>query len=220
MMASRDRSALHVAAALCWAVFSFAPSTVRAQMPDLLGVGAQYMPPAELQGRGPTSAQVTSYDASLNVPLPLGSRTFLIPGLAYHFDSVSYSNTPPDFTQLRAFHSLELPLLVVQLLPNGWALSFRAAPGLAGDFRRFDGGLFHLSAVALASRSFSERVALGGGAVATYSFGSLLFLPAVSVEWKPIDGLVVQGFVPVFMSAKYTFSNRVELGVRGDIAGN
>lgn len=73
--------------------------------------------------------------------------------------------------------------------------------------------------MALASRSFSERVALGGGAVATYSFGSLVFLPAVSVEWKPIDGLVVQGFVPVFMSAQYTFSNRVELGVRGDIAG-
>jgi hypothetical protein len=196
------------------------PTLAQAQLPDLVSVTAQYMPPAELESRRPAKAQVFSYDASLNAPVLLGSRTFLIPGLTYHFDSVSYSDTPPAFTELRAFHSLEIPLLVVQLLPNDWALSFRVAPALAGDFRGFDAGLFHLSALALGTHSFSKQFALGGGPIVTYAFGSLLFLPAVSAEWKPLDELQILVFVPALVSAKYTFSRRVELGVRADITGN
>jgi hypothetical protein len=196
------------------------PSLVQAQLPDLVGVTAEYMPPAELASRMPAKAQVFSYDASLNVPVPLGSRTFLIPGLTYHFDSVSYSDTPPAFTELRSFHSLEIPLLVVQLLPHDWALSFRVAPALAGDFRGFDAGLLHLSALALGTHSFSKRFALGGGPIVTYAFGSLLFLPAVSAQWKPLDDLQILVFIPALVSAKYTFSRRVEFGVRADITGN
>ena len=201
-------------------LIELAPRPAQAQLPDLASVSGQSMPPAELESRPPAKAQVASYEAGLNVPVPLGRRTFLIPGLTYHFDSVSYSNTPPAFTELRAFHSLELPLLLVQLLPNDWALSFRVAPALAGDFRGSDAGLFHLSAMALATRSFSKRLALGGGPLVTYAFGSLLVLPAVSAEWKPLDEVQILAFVPALVSAKYTLSRRVEFGVRADITGN
>jgi hypothetical protein len=196
------------------------PRVVQAQIPDLASVTAQDAPSAGLESRPPAKAQVTSYDVSLNLPVPIGGRTFLIPGLAYHVDSLSYTDTPPAFTELRTFHSLELPLLMVQLLPDDWALSFRVSPALAGDFRGFDTGLFHLSALALGTHSFSKRFAIGGGAIATYAFGSLLFLPSVSAEWKPLDGLQFLVFVPALASAKYTFSGRVELGLRADIAGN
>ena len=210
------RGFANVVSALIW----LSPRAVQAQLPDLVSVSVQSMPAAELESRRPAKAQVNSYDAGLNVPVPLGSRTFLIPGLSYHFDSVSYSDTPPAFTQLRAFHSLEMPLLFVQLLPSDWALSFRVAPALAGDFRGFDPGLFHLSALALGTHSFSKRFALGGGPIVTYAFGSLLILPALSAEWKPLDELQLLVFIPALVSAKYTFSRRFELGVRADITGN
>jgi hypothetical protein len=42
----------------------------------------------------------------------------------------------------------------------------------------------------------------------------------VSAEWKPLDDLQVLAFVPALVSAKYTFSRRVEIGVRADITGN
>jgi len=151
-----------LAGVLTLVVLWLSPSRVQAQLPDLASVAAQYLPPAELESRTPAKAQVTSYDASLNAPIPIDSHTFLIPGLAYHLDSLSYSDTPPAFTEPRAFHSLEMPLLMVQLLPNDWALSFRVSPALAGDFRGFDAGLFHLSALALGTHSLSKRFALGG----------------------------------------------------------
>jgi hypothetical protein len=191
-----------------------------AQFPDLIDVSAQYMPGAALEDPRPVKAQVSSYEVSLNAPIPLGKRTFLIPGLGYHVDSASFSDAPPGFTQLRAFHALELPILFVQLLPEGWALSLRAAPGLAGDFQGLDAGHFRLGAVALATRAFSERFVLGGGGIATFSFGSFLPLPAVYLEWKPWGGFQIEGFVPAFVSAKYTIDDRVELGLRAEVAGN
>ena len=191
-----------------------------AQLPDLAEVSGQYVPPAELVSRPPAKVGMTAFNASANLPIPLSNRTFLIPGLAYHFDSLSYSDTPPNFTELRAFHSVEAPLLAVQLLPNDWALSVRLAPGLAGDFLGFDIGLLHLSALVLGTHSFSSHFSLGGGAIVTYAFGSLLLLPAVSIDWKPLDGVQVLAFVPVLFSAKYTIGGRLEIGVRADIGGN
>ncbi len=163
---------------------------------------------------------MTAFNASVNLPVPLGNHTFLIPGLTYHFDSVSYYDTPANFTELRAFHSIGASLLAVQLLPNDWALSLRLAPELAGDFLGFDVALFHLSALALGTHSFSPRLSLGAGAIVTYAFGSLLPLPAVSAEWKPLDGVQILAFVPVLVSAKYTIGERLEMGLRADIGGN
>jgi Domain of unknown function (DUF6268) len=207
--------------AACLALLTWLyPAYARAQFPDLLDASAQYLPGVALQDPRPARAQVASYEGTLNVPIVLGAHTFLIPGASYHSDAVSYARTPAGFTELRAFHALELALLFVQLLPNDWSLSARLAPGLAADSPDLDTDQLRLSALALATRTFSDRLVLGAGGIASYSFGTLLPLPAAYAEWKPVDGLRIETFLPAFVDARYTFWDRLELGLRADVAGN
>lgn len=196
------------------------PAAAVAQFPDLLEVSAQYMPGVALEEPRPARAQLTSYEGTLNLPLVLGERTFLIPGLSYHNDAVSYQRAPPGFTPLRAFHSLEASLLFVQLLPRDWSLSLRVAPGLAADLPRLEAEQLRVNALALATHGFSERLVAGGGVLASHAFGTFLPLPAAYVEWQPVAGLKLETFLPAFVDLRYTFAGRVELGLRADVAGN
>jgi hypothetical protein len=183
-------------------------------------VNAQYLPGVALAEPRPVEAQVASYEGSLNVPIVLGEHTFLIPGVGYHADAVSYAHTPTGFTELRAFHSLDVPLLFVQLLPDDWSLSLRLAPGLAADSPALESEQLRMSALALGTRAFSERLVLGAGGLVSYSFGTLLPLPALYAEWKPVDGLRIETFLPAFLDVRQTFWGRLELGLRADVAGN
>ncbi|KYF62582.1 DUF6268 family outer membrane beta-barrel protein [Sorangium cellulosum] len=214
---SARASRLLALAAFLWVL---APGVALAQFPDLVDLSAQYMPGVALEDPRPTRAQVTSYEVSANVPIPLGERTYLIPGATYHVEAVSYAEALPGFDQLRAFHSVDVPLLFVQLLPRDWSLSLRVAPGLAGDFEGFDGGLARVSGLALATHTLSEKLVLGGGALASFSFGSFLPLPAAYVDWTPNPYFRLEAFLPGFATAKLTFSDRLEIGLRADVAGN
>jgi len=190
------------------------------QFPDLVDVSGQYLPAVPLQSAPPLRTQVSSYELSVNIPIVLSDTTFLIPGLGYHVDSVSFSNPPQGFTPLRAFHAIEVPLLFVQLLPKDWSLSLRLAPGIAGDLRAIDRDVFRFSAVALATHSFSDNFVLGGGGLVSFAFGSLLPLPAIYVDWHPIEDLQIEAFLPAFADVKYTLFERVELGLHVEISGN
>lgn len=191
-----------------------------AQFPDLAELRAEYMPGVVIDARHGTRAQVAAYDGALNVPIPLGKKTFLIPGLQYHVDSVSYSHAPPGFARLGGFHSVSVPFLFVQMLPRDWSLAVRLAPGLAGDFRKVDARMLNVSAMALATHAFSDRFVLGGGVLASYGFGTFLPLPALYLEWKPVDGVQIETFLPAFLTLKYTFLGRIEIGLQADVAGN
>ena len=48
----------------------------------------------------------------------------------------------------------------------------------------------------------------------------LLPLPAIYLSWKPVNGLELETFLPAFLSLKYTFHDRVEVGLRADVTGN
>ena len=194
-------------------------SNAPAQSIELASIGSQYMPSADLRGV-PGKVQVASYDVALNAPIPVAEKTFIIPGLGYHADSVSYSGTAPEFVQLRAFQSIEASALVVQMLPDSWSIAARLATGLAGDFQAVDAGLLRASAVATATHSFSKRFTLGGGAITSFSFGTFLPLPAVFVDWKPFDGFEVESFLPAFAKVHYTVLTRVRFGISGDFNGN
>jgi len=196
------------------------PARASAQFPDLVDLSAQYLPGVALEDPRPAEAQVASYEGTLNLPIVLGKSTFLIPGVGYHNDAVSYAHIPPGFTELRTFHAIDVPLLFVQLLPNDWSMAVRLAPGLAADSPELEAEQLRLSGLILFTRSFSERLVLGAGGLASYSFGTLLPLPALYAEWKPIDGWRIESFLPAFIDTRYTFWNRLELGVRADIAGN
>lgn len=211
-----------VLAVLSWLVASaMVPELAYAQVPDLVEISGQYMPGKHSAESPNVRPQVSSYDVALNAPIPLGEETFLIPGLTYHVESVSFDDAVvPGFTPLRAFHAVDLPILFVQLLPDDWSLSLRGSIGLAGDFEKVDGGMIRASGMAMATKSFGDDLVLGGGVLASYGFGQFLPLPALYAEWKPFDPLTIEAFLPAFVDAKVTAGDRFEIGYRAEIQGN
>ena len=184
-------------------------------------MGTQYLPTSHVDEAGGLGAQVSSYDALVNVPLVLGETTFLVPGLSYHVDSVSYSDEPPEFVPLNALHSIDLTLLLAQRLDDTWTLSFRAWPGLAGDFEALDAGALHVGALSMVTWSpQNASITLGGGGLVSYAFGELLPLPMAYVDWTPAPFFRVEASLPFFASAVMTVAKRVELGLLADVGGN
>lgn len=206
--------------AIVWLVLTASPSTAAAQLPNLVELSAQYTPPTDVDSAQPRRSQISSYQLTLNLPIPLPGRRFLIPGVAYQVDSVAYSQSPDDTRTHSTFHAPEVSALFVQLLPNRWSASFRAAASLAGGFETVDWRMLRYSLLALVSRSLSDRLTIGGGGLVTGGFGTILPLPAVSLRWKPIDEVQVDVFVPAFASARYTARNRVEVGARVEVTGS
>lgn len=209
------------AAALIGLVACTFTTAASAQLPDLVDVSVQYMPNVALQDPKPTTTQLSSYDATLNVPIPLGETTFLIPGANYHVEAVSFDNEASNFVEPpRAFHSLELPVMLVQLLPDNWSLSMRVAPGLAADRLALSSDLARVSALLMATKAFGDQLVVGGGGLLSYSFGTLLPLPAIYIEYKPVHQVRIEGFLPAFVHVLYSVGQRFELGVRADVNGN
>ena len=197
--------------------------SARAQFPDLVDFSAGYLPdvPIEVPGHAGVRAQVASYNVAVNVPIVLSPKTFLVPGLAYRVDAVSYLNAPDGFAELRAFHALEVPLLFAQLLPHDWTLALRVAPGVASDFRDIDTGALRLSGAALAVHAFSDEVSLGFGAIASYGFGSFMVLPALLLTLGSDDALVAfELMVPAFAKFKVRAAPGLELGLRAEVSGS
>lgn len=81
------------------------PLCASAQTIDLVSLNARYIPDTEPSTPRPTKAQVCSYDVAVNVPLPVGDKTFLIPGLGYHSDAISHHDAAPAFVDLRVFQT-------------------------------------------------------------------------------------------------------------------
>jgi len=198
----------------------FCSAVAQAQLPALAEATSQYLPSSPVPESEGLKAQVTSYDAAVNVPLTLGESTFLIPGVAYHVDSVSYSAPPPGFTPLNALHAVDVPILLVQRLSEKWSLALRVWPGAASDFGRFDSDALRLGGLALLTWSPHGRLTIGGGPMASYAFGQLLPLPLAYIDWKPEPWFRVEASLPAFASVLFAPSKRWELGFYADVNGN
>lgn len=217
---ARDMNALRV---LVFGIVLSAAAGARAQFPDLVEFSAGYLPdvPIEVPGRDGVRAQVASYSVAVNVPIVLTAKTFLVPGLTYRVDAVSYLGVPDEFAELRAFHALEVPLLFAQLLPHDWSLALRVAPGIASDFRALDSGALRLSGAALAVHAFSDEVSLGFGVIASYGFGSFMVLPALVLTLGADDATVAfELMAPAFAKLKVRATPGLELGLRAEVSGS
>lgn len=203
---------------VAWLVIAH-PRVAAAQVPNLVDLSAQYTSSARDNDPKATESQLSSYQISLNVPIPLGARRFMILGGGYHADSFSFSQMPSNLERDHTFHSTELSALYAQVLESRWVLSARISTRLAGEFESIDRRMFSFGAVALASKSVSPRLTIGGGALLTTGFGSTLPLPALLVNWRPAEGVLIESLLPAFINARYTAWNRVEVGVRLEITG-
>jgi hypothetical protein len=193
-------------------------SPAGAQVPNLVDLSAQYTPQTDV-GDSHAHAQISSYRLTLAVPIPLSRRHFLVLGGSYHLDTVAYTS-PMSVGDHRTLRAPGLSASLIQLLAGRWALVLRAGASLAGDFESVDRRMLSGSVMALVTRRVSSRLSVGGGALVTAGFGHLLPLPAALLNWKPIDNVFVEAFLPAFVKARYTAWNRIEVGTLIDITGS
>ncbi|MCB9654618.1 MAG: hypothetical protein H6729_10870 [Deltaproteobacteria bacterium] len=203
------------------------PTFVRAQPLDLMNLRSEYLPPTVLQGDRPGGAapwsnaddvQVSTYVASLKVPLSLGDGTVLAPGFGYRLDKLSFSHESPNERELNLY-AFEVSVTLIHLISPDWMLLFQAAPSLAGDLHRVESRALRMQGLGLVSYQLSDGLVLGGGAAAMFEFGSLLPLPVLYAHWEPIDGIAVDVFFPLEVEAKLSLGDRFEVGVRADVDG-
>ncbi len=193
--------------------------TASAQVPSLIDLSAQYAPPAR-DDSSSTQAQFSSYQLNINVPIPLSPQRFLILGGGYHADTIASTSGSMSVWDQRTFHAAELSALFIQMLPDHWMIMTRVAGGLAGDFDAVDRHMFGYSVTALAIRPMSERLTLGGGALVAAGFGHFLPLPAIMVNWRPTDNVLVETFLPAFVNVRYSAGSRFEIGARAEVTGH
>ncbi|MEM9072005.1 MAG: DUF6268 family outer membrane beta-barrel protein [Myxococcota bacterium] len=186
--------------------------------PSFADIDLQFAPGIPLPNEESAEARLIGLDINVGVPVPLGERSFLLPGVSYHLDSVSFRNAPL-LSKPPRLHSIEASLRLVQLLPRRWTLTLSAALGLAGDFQSVDSGLLRGNALVLANHKFNERVTLGGGFLATYGFGVFLPLPAIFLRWSPTRRFWLEAFLPAYVRMTVLAHERVETSLVVQVAG-
>lgn len=195
------------------------PSRAAAQVPNLVDVSAQYVPTTRDDDPKSTESQISSYQVNLNVPIRLSPRRFMILGGGYRAETYTYSQMDKPRAE-RTFHAPELSALFVQVLGGGWVATGRVSASLAGGFEHVDRGLLKINAIALASKTLSRELTIGGGALLTTGFGTTLPLPALLVNWRPTEAVLVETLLPAFINARYTAWDRVEIGGRVELTGS
>jgi hypothetical protein len=212
------RRIVRTAGAVCLATVAH-HATAAAQVPSLVDLSAQYTPPGRASDPQATEAQLSSYQLTLNVPVPLSPKRFLILGGSYHVDTVDYSQMPAGVEEDRTFHAIELSALMVQVLPERWILLARASGGIAGGFESIDRRMIRYNALVVAAKSVSDQLSVGGGVLVAGGYKRFLPLPAIQLNWKPTRDVLVEAFLPAFVTARYTTGNRFEIGARVELTG-
>ena len=200
------------------------PRGVDGQMRALASLESEFVPKT---GIDTTTPETEGFEISFSttriragVPIRVGSGgSVFIPGLKYAVILADTAQDPgtgsPD-----SFHEIGLSLSFVQRLKASWGLLLNYTPTLATNFKDIDSDHLRFSGTAMATYQYSDTFGIGFGAVATYTFGSLLPLPALSVDWIPRQNLSVKIFVPESAKAVYRFNDRVEVGLVAVLQGN
>lgn len=200
---------------------ALAPQTVSASVfPQLVELTGQYAPGERVPGTSGLEAQISTYDLKLNVPVPLSKRVFLIPGLTFHSESISYPRAPEGFVPVRALYSGDLAMILAYVLTERWTLSLRGSAGIAGDLETLDDDALRWSGMVLATYSFGDRLLVGPGAMVSAAFGQMMLLPMVHAEWRPHRMLLIEGTLPYDALFTVRLGDRFEVGAKVDVDGN
>jgi hypothetical protein len=199
------------------AVLIASRSTGHAQIPSLIDLSAQYTPPGKLDAPQQSQAQISSLDLTINLPIPLAAKSFLILGGGYQVDTVSFPRMPTADIEQQTFRAPAFSAMFVQLMPKRWILLGRVSATLSAGFDGLERRTIGYNAVALAMNSISDDLLVGGGAILTGGFGHMLPLPGAMLNWKPFDHLLIETFIPAFVNVRYSVQNRFEIGARLEV---
>ena len=121
-----------------------------------------------------------------NVPLWKNDRFRVTGGVRYRFNRLDFSAAPaPIGTSEFDLHRVDVPFNVWVDLNDRWNAWISLRPGFNSDFRSVDSDDFVLTALALASWEYSERLTIAFGAYYSRDLGEETVLPAAGFIWKP-----------------------------------
>ncbi len=166
------------------------------------------------------SSQLTSYTASLSLPLPVGDDTYVIPGVSYrHLQPTWTGPTPPGF-QLGGLHALGSSLTVAHRFTDRWTLIHKFGVGFASDFEGdVTRGDIQLSTMTLASYRLLDELTLGAGLGYDRRTGTPLPLPLVGVRWQLTDDLMFRGVIPSRFGLAYRATSWLTSSIEGSYEG-
>ncbi|MEM9697064.1 MAG: DUF6268 family outer membrane beta-barrel protein [Myxococcota bacterium] len=156
---------------------------------------------------------------SVSAPLPLLDHTFLLAGVDYEATTVGFDGVTDADAGLTKFFSSDARLFAVHQFEAPWTLAAGFTIGLAGDFAAVDSSMVRGTAIAYTAYQYDLELSFGGGLALDYSFGQLLPLPLLSLDWEADWGTVVSLLLPASFDVLQRFGDRFEVGIVGDLGG-
>ena len=205
---------------LCLLVGLICALPAKAKAGELVSVRAQSTAPAEYRAPVPITTIANTAAVEAAIPLQVRDSTYLVPGGKYRLEAPRFVNPPPGSPPVPLLHDVELSFAVVHQFNEKWSLGVRASAGLAGDLHVVDAGVVRVMGSVLATRQISHRFAFGFGAAADYSFGQLLPLPLIKLEWEPRDTVRLEALLPLKVRLAWMPIQGARVGAFADIEGN
>ncbi|WP_053991562.1 DUF6268 family outer membrane beta-barrel protein [Mangrovimonas sp. TPBH4] len=145
----------------------------------------------------------------------------------YLFNSINYTlfnyHTTFDQSALdiqESYHSIQLSIGLISVLPKRWRLVFNAMPTIASDFhRRLNSDDFIFQVSAMATKRASQNFQYGFGLAYTSRFGNLTIIPLVSLTYKK-EKWLTSVILPAYASQYYVFNDKYRLGFKAAVYGN
>lgn len=188
----------------------------------LLTTDYYYYPESSYQtDAGEGLIEVKEIKSSLQMAFPLKEKKL------YLFNSLQHTlfsyNTYLEDTGEKSdetFHSFQLTVGLIQVLPQRWQLIWTVLPTLASDFGEpLHKDDFILQLSALAKKRSSANVEYGFGVAYTSQFGKPLVVPLFNLTRKVGPWLTVM-VLPSYAMHAYQFNEATQLGFKAAVYGN
>ncbi|MEL6339026.1 MAG: DUF6268 family outer membrane beta-barrel protein [Myxococcota bacterium] len=211
----------HLSIAIPALITQFTAAELFAQEREIGHATVEYSPSASQDNGGdtPLEFRFLTVDTAVTVPIAVDRWGItLLPGIAYRLyaaeETTDVGATDPD-----SFHDLSASLGLARRFNDQWNAVLSVGAGLATDFDELGGDALRMQALALASYNLSPNFTVGGGLILTNSFGQLLILPALQLNYVE-ERLRVEVLVPQRVAASYALFNGFELGLSAQVSGN
>jgi hypothetical protein len=145
------------------------------------------------------------------LPLQVGERTFLLPGLKYEHTNVMLQGDPEIPSPV--LRTAQVSMGIAHSIGEHFTLIGTLGAGIASDLSQpITMRDLVVSATALALYNVRGALSIGAGVTYDQRTGTPLPLPALLLNWRPTQDFRVRGLVPARVDAEYRFTRWFEVG--------
>jgi hypothetical protein len=181
---------------------------------DLISVNGRYGLPQNYDSV--YNGKATEYGLTVNLaaPVKMSEKSMWFNSVNYFYWHITSDATIPEsLANPINIHGLLLRTGLVQKLSRDREIQVLFVPRMMSDFKNVDGTHFQLGGIFLFKKKFSEKLAMGFGAMYNQeAFGPYL-VPLIDLDWQISDRWSITGFLPVYSKIKYKINERLNLGL-------